>query len=481
MISFLIALVVLIVGYLTYGLLMEKVFGVDVEKKTPAYELQDGVDYIPMPWWRLFLIQLLNIAGMGPIFGAIMGVVYGPAAFLWITFGTIFGGAVHDYFSGMMSIRSNGASLPDLIGQHLGKTVKWIMLIFMFCLLVQVGAVFVKGPAELLVSITPDYLDLKFFIIVIFSYYMLATLLPIDKIIGKLYPYFAVALMFMVIGVLVALIWHWPAINEVFDGLGNMHPQKEKMPIFPMMFISIACGAVSGFHATQSPLVARCMKNERYGRRIFYGAMVLEGVIALVWAAAAIGFFQSVEGLQSYLGAHGNNAAIVVNTITHTWLGKFGAVLAMLGVIVAPITSGDTALRSCRLMVADMFKWDQKPIWARLAISIPIFFIVIVLLNVDFKILWRYFAWSNQTLSVFTFWTITIYLWKKNKVYWIALIPALFMTMVCSSYILMAPEGFALSQSTALIAAGMFTFSLLCFFFVHLSRSKNSSTLIPEK
>jgi carbon starvation protein CstA len=368
---------------------------------------------------------------MGPIFGAIMGVVYGPSAFLWITFGTIFGGAVHDYFSGMMSIRSNGASLPDLIGQHLGKTVKWIMLVFMFCLLVQVGAVFVKGPAELLVSITPDYMGLNFFIIVIFSYYMLATLLPIDKIIGKLYPYFAVALMFMVIGVLVALIWHWPSINEVYDGIGNMNPQKETMPIFPMMFISIACGAVSGFHATQSPLVARCIKNERYGRRIFYGAMVVEGVIALVWAAAAIGFFHSVEGLQDYLGTHGNNAAIVVNTITHTWLGKFGAVLAMLGVIVAPITSGDTALRSCRLMVADMFKWDQKPIWTRLAISIPIFLIVIVLLNVDFKILWRYFAWSNQTLSVFTFWTITIYLWKKNKFYWISLVPALFMTMVC--------------------------------------------------
>lgn len=481
MISFLIALGVLIVGYLTYGVLMEKVFGADPGKKTPAYELQDGVDYIPMSWWRLFLIQLLNIAGMGPIFGAIMGVVYGPSAFLWITFGTIFGGAVHDYFSGMMSIRSNGASLPDLIGQHLGKTVKWIMLIFMFCLLVQVGAVFVKGPAELLVSITPDYMGLHFFVALIFSYYMLATLLPIDKIIGKLYPYFAAALMFMVLGVMAALIWHWPTINEVFNGLENMHPQKEKMPIFPMMFISIACGAVSGFHATQSPLVARCMKNERYGHRIFYGAMVVEGIIALVWAAAAIGFFHSVSGLQSYLGAHGNNAAIVVNTITHTWLGKFGAILAMLGVVVAPITSGDTALRSCRLMVADTFKWDQKPIWARLAISIPIFIIVIILLNVDFRILWRYFAWSNQTLSVFTFWTITLYLHQHKKVYWIALIPALFMTMVCSSYILMAPEGFALNQQVALAGASVFTLILLGMFVFYLSKSRNSATLIPEK
>lgn len=481
MISFLLALGVLIVGYFTYGFLMERVFGLDASRKTPAYCKRDGVDFIPMSWPRLFLIQLLNIAGMGPIFGAIMGVVYGPAAFLWITFGTIFGGAVHDYFSGMMSIRSNGASLPDLIGQHLGKAIKWVMLVFMFALLVQVGAVFVKGPADLLVSITPDYMDLRFFLILIFTYYMLATLLPIDKIIGKLYPYFAAALLFMVFGVMFALIWHWPSINEVFNGLENLHPHKESMPIFPMMFISIACGAVSGFHATQSPMVARCMENEKYGRRIFYGAMVVEGIIALVWAAAAIGFFQSVEGLQAYLGANGNNAAIVVNTITQTWLGKIGAVLAMLGVVIAPITSGDTALRSCRLMVADVLKLDQKPIWARLAISIPIFVIVIFLLNIDFKILWRYFAWSNQTLSVFTFWTISLYLLKAGKFYWITLVPAVFMTMVCSSYILMAPEGFALPQSVATPVAGGFSALLLGIFFAYLKRLRNSYALNPEK
>lgn len=452
MYSFILALVILVVGYIVYGTFVEKVFGADATRTTPAISHPDGVDYVPMPWWRIFLIQFLNIAGLGPIFGAIMGIMFGPAAFLWIVFGTIFAGAVHDYMSGMMSIRNNGASIPELIGQELGTGVRQAMRIFSFLLMVLVGAVFVSGPAGLLADLTPN-ISTTIWIGIVFAYYILATLLPIDKIIGKIYPLFGAALLFMAIGILVALFVHKAPIPEVFDGINNHHAGK--LPIFPMMFVSIACGAISGFHATQSPLMARCIKNERYGKRIFYGAMVAEGLVALIWAAAASSFFGSIDGLQEFvaqLPKTANKPAEVVNLISKEWLGSLGGLLALLGVIAAPITSGDTALRSARLIASDFLKLDQKSIKKRLLISIPIFLITFGILQINFDVLWRYFAWTNQTLAVFTLWAITVYLCRNGRKYIITMIPAVFMTAVCTCYILVAPEGFGLPLYIGYIA-----------------------------
>lgn len=444
MYSFVIALVLLVAGYFLYGKFMEKVFGVEPSRTTPAVANPDGVDYVPLPWWRIFLIQFLNIAGLGPIFGAIMGIMFGPAAFLWIVFGTIFAGAVHDYLSGMMSIRANGASLPELIGQELGNGVKQAMRVFSLFLMILVGAVFVSGPAGLLAGLTPK-ISVTVWIAIVFAYYVLATLLPIDKLIGRIYPVFGVALLFMAVGILGALFVNNAPIPEVFDGLENKQP--DGLPIFPMMFVSIACGAISGFHATQSPLMARCVQNERYGRRVFYGAMVAEGVVALIWAAAASSFWGSIDGLQEFVATlppTANKAAEVVDKISRTWLGSFGGLLAMLGVIAAPITSGDTALRSARLIAADFLHIDQKPIKKRLLVSVPIFLLTFVILQVNFDILWRYFAWTNQTLAVFTLWAITVYLCRQQRNFYVAIVPALFMTAVSVCYILVAPEGFGL-------------------------------------
>lgn len=463
MISFLVALVALIAGYFVYGKIVERIFGVDATRPTPAVTKTDGVDFIPMPTWRIFLIQFLNIAGLGPIFGAIMGVLYGPAAYLWIVFGTIFAGAVHDYLSGMLSLRRGGVSLPEIIGDELGNSVKQVMRVFSLLLLILVGAVFVINPAELLTGFTLQYaggdsgvtpawlqaitniMPLQWWwVIVVFVYYLLATLLPVDKIIGKLYPIFGFALLFMAVGILVALFFNAESMPEITDGLHNRHPQADVMPIFPMMFISIACGAISGFHATQSPLMARCLKNERLGRPVFYGAMVVEGVVALIWAAAAIAFTGSFEGLADYLAANGSKPAVLVNNISVEWLGAAGGFLALLGVIFAPITSGDTALRSARLIAADFLKFDQAPMRNRLIITIPIFALSFAIMMVDFNILWRYFAWSNQTLSVFTLWALTVWLAREKKCYWVTLLPAIFMTVVSVSYIMFAPEGLSL-------------------------------------
>lgn len=446
MISFLGCLLALIAGYFVYGRLVERVFGVDPNRETPAYSQTDGVDYVPMPTWKVFMIQFLNIAGLGPIFGAIMGAKFGVASFIWIVLGSIFAGATHDYLSGMLSLRHGGESLPEMIGRYLGKNCKQLMRAFTVLLMVLVGAVFVAGPAGLLANLTTETLDLTFWATVVFIYYIVATLLPIDKIIGKIYPLFAIALLFMAMGILVMLFWHHPAIPEFTDGLRNTHPQG--LPIFPMMFVSIACGAISGFHATQSPLMARCLKNEKYGRPVFYGAMISEGMVALVWAAAATYFFHTPEGSEIFAGGSGNdNAAIVVNSITNEWLGTFGGFLAILGVIAAPITSGDTAFRSARLIVADFMNIDQKPILKRLMISLPLFVAGFLILQIDFAVIWRYFAWVNQTLAVFTLWALTVFLVTKKKQYWITLIPALFMTAVCATYIFIAPEGFSLSTT----------------------------------
>ena len=452
MITFFIAIVVLIGGYFLYGSFVERVFGADKNRETPAYTHTDGVDYVPMSWGRVFLIQFLNIAGLGPIFGAIMGAIYGPSAFLWIVFGTIFGGAVHDYFSGMISLRSKGVSLPEMAGNYMGKAFKQFMRVFTLLLMVLVGAVFIAGPAGLLAKLTPTTLDFTFWSVVIFIYYVLATMLPIDKVIGKIYPFFGFALLFMAVGIAFSLVWNWAPIPEVIpSNLHNMHPDPEGYPIFPMMFISIACGAISGFHATQSPMMARCIKNEKQGRRIFYGAMVAEGLVALIWAAAAMSFFGSVGGLQNFLAENGNNAAVVVDTIAHSWLGKVGGLLAIIGVIAAPITSGDTAFRSARLIVADFIKFDQKPIRNRLYICIPLFLIGFILLQINFDVLWRYFAWANQMLACATLWVITVYLVNEKKCFWITLLPALFMTMVVSTYIVMAPEGLQMNATVGYI------------------------------
>ena len=442
MISFIIALAVLIGGYFIYGTYISKVFGVDSKRVTPVHTMADGVDFVVLPTWKIFLIQFLNIAGLGPIFGAIMGVMYGPAAFIWIVFGTIFAGAVHDFLSGMMSLRSNGASLPEIVGNQLGNRTKTALRYIALLLMILVGAVFVYNPADLLAMLTPESLDRTFWIVVIFGYYMAATLLPVDKIIGKLYPIFGFALLFMAVGIMVVLFSNSSLMPEMWDDFYNHTANPEANPIFPMMFVSIACGAISGFHATQSPMMARCLKNERYAKPVFYGAMVAEGIVALIWAAAAITFTGGYDGLHQYLG--NNSPAILVNDVSKSWLGAFGGILAILGVIAAPITSGDTALRSARLIASDFMGIPQKKVSKRLLVSIPIFVLCFVIMLLPYDVVWRYFAWSNQVLSVFTLWAITIWLLDNKKNFYVTLLPAMFMTAVTSTYIMFAPEGFSL-------------------------------------
>ncbi|MCM1108912.1 MAG: carbon starvation protein A [Clostridium sp.] len=450
MVTFCVALVALVVGYLLYGAFVERVFGADGARQTPCFTRQDGVDYIPMPTWKVFLIQFLNIAGTGPIFGAILGILYGPAAYLWIVLGCIFAGAVHDYLSGMISIRKGGASLPEIVGDELGAGVRQLMRVFSLILMVLVGTVFVKTPAGLLESMTAGwgmFGTAGFWAIIIFVYYILATLLPIDALIGRIYPVFGLALLIMAVGVLYGIFAHdgWmPGLPEAFTG---HHPNPE-LSVFPMLFITIACGAISGFHATQSPMMARCMKNERLGRPVFYGAMITEGVVALIWAAAAIKFAGGYEQLAATMAPGGkSNPAIIVNLICRNWLGTVGAVLAILGVVAAPITSGDTAFRCARLITSDFLRYGQHTIGRRLLVSIPIFVIAAVLININFDVLWRYFAWFNQTLSIFTLWAVTVWLARRHKNFYVALVPALFMTCICTSYILVAPEGLQLSRA----------------------------------
>lgn len=447
MITFTLCLVALIAGYFVYGKFTERIFAPD-NRLTPAVTDADGVDYIVLPTWKVFMIQFLNIAGVGPIFGAIMGAMFGTASFLWIVLGSIFAGAVHDYFSGMLSVRNHGESLPELVGRYLGKSMKQVMRIFTVILLILVGAVFVASPATLLAKLTPDYMDVTFWIILIFVYYVLATFLPIDKIIGKIYPVFALALIFMALGLLVMLYVYAPNLPEVWEGLTNTHPKAETTPIFPMMFITIACGAISGFHATQSPLMARCLSSERHGRPIFYGAMITEGIVALIWAAVATYFFHNN-------GMGVSDASVVVFEISKEWLGTIGSILAILGVVAAPITSGDTAFRSARLIVADFLGLGQKKLKSRLYICIPMFLVAGALLlyslrDADgFQVIWRYFAWANQTLAVFTLWTITVWLVYERKGYsfMVTLFPALFMTVVCLTYITIAPEGMGMDKT----------------------------------
>ena len=471
MITFTIALFLLIGGYVIYGAYVNRLFGPD-DRKTPALTMADGVDYIPLPTWKIFMIQFLNIAGLGPIFGAIMGAQFGTASYLWIVIGTIFAGAVHDFFSGAISIRHGGESLPEIVGRYLGMTTKKVMTVITMILMILVGAVFVSGPAELIAVMTPGWMDAYFWIVVIFLYYVLATLMPVDKIIGKLYPIFAAALLFMALGILVMLYVKSPELPEMWNGFGTKY---ESNPIFPMMFISIACGAISGFHATQSPLMARCMTSEKYCRPIFYGAMVAEGIVALIWAAAATYFFQE-NGIIDQVTGKAFSGAAVATSISKEWLGTFGGILAILGIVAAPITSGDTALRSARLIAADFLHIDQKSIIKRLMICIPLFIITMGVLIYSlsdaegFKIIWRYFAWCNQTLSVFTLWAITVYLVINNKNFYITLLPALLMTLVCSTYICIAPEGMSLPQGISYVIGGICTMTGLIWFILWYRR-----------
>jgi len=445
MVSFILAIIALVVGYFIYGTIVEKAFGADETIKTPAVRLADGVDFVEMPEWKIFLIQFLNIAGLGPIFGAIAGAMWGPAAFLWIVFGCIFAGGVHDYFSGMLSVRHDGASIPEVVGKYLGKGFQNFMRVFSVILLILVGVVFVTGPASILKGLTG--MDFQTLIYIIFVYYILATMLPIDKLIGKIYPIFGFCLLFMAVGVAGALIFGGYHIPEVTPAnLINMHSSPGTNPLFPMLFITIACGAISGFHATQSPLMARCISSEKQGKKIFYGAMIVEGIVALIWAAAAMSFFGGVPQLNATMALPGHTAAWVVNESSIGLLGKVGGILAILGVVACPITSGDTAFRSARLTIADVFKFNQGPIRNRFLISIPLFLIGFILTKMDFAIIWRYFGWSNQTLATIVLWTAGMYMVNIGKKHWMATVPATFMTAVCTSYILIAPEGLKLSQ-----------------------------------
>jgi carbon starvation protein CstA len=468
MITFIFSILVLLLGFLFYSRLIEKIAGVDPARKTPAYKMNDGVDYVPLPWWRVFLIQFLNIAGLGPIFGAIAGAMWGPVAFLWIILGSVFAGAVHDYFSGMLSIRHNGLSITEIVGIYLGKGAKQFMRGFTVILMVLVGAVFIMGPAGILAGLTSGFASMTFWVWIVFFYYVLATMLPIDKIIGRIYPVFGFALIFMALSLITALFIKGYQIPELsIANLRNFHTDAEKFPVFPMMFITIACGAISGFHSTQSPLMARCLTSEKLGRRVFYGAMISEGIVAMIWATIGMSFYGGIRELNIIMTEQQGNAAVLVNEISNSLLGRFGGILALLGVVAAPITSGDTAFRSARLIVADFLKYKQGPIKNRLFVSIPLFTIGFLLTQVDFSIIWRYFAWSNQTLAMVVLWAITVYLMQEKKLYWITLIPAVFMTAVTSTYLLFAPEGFSLAGEISYPIGIFISIAALAAFFIY--------------
>ncbi len=474
MISFLASIALLVISYFVYGKFTEKMFGMDENRVTPAIRLEDGVDFVKLPPFKVFLIQFLNIAGLGPIFGAISGALWGPVAFLWIVFGCIFAGGVHDYFSGMLSLRHDGASIPEVVGKYLGNGFKQFMRGFSVILLVLVGTVFMTGPASLLASLTPANLDKTFWLYVILVYYILATILPIDKIIGKIYPIFGVCLLIMAVGVGGGILLGDFTIPEIT--LQNLHPSN--LPIWPLMFVTIACGAISGFHATQSPMMARCIENEKQGRASFFGAMIAEGIVALIWAAAAMTFFNGTGGLATALAEQGGQAGIV-HVISTSLLGKVGGVLAILGVIVCPVTSGDTAFRSARLTIADFMNIKQEKIRSRISLSLPLFIIAYALTFIDFNIIWRYFAWSNQTLATIVLWTGAMYMVYIKKSHWFVTIPATFMTAVSVTYILVAPEGFKLATSIAYPMGIISAIAALVIFLYASNKKKSLNT--PEK
>lgn len=451
MITFICCLVVLIVAYFGYGKYLERVCSIDANASVPSKELYDGVDYVPMSQWRVFLVQLLNIAGIGPIFGAILGACFGPVAFIWITLGGIFFGAMHDFMSGVMLVRHKGLSFTEVVGNYFGRGMSLFVRILAIVLLVLVGVVFLRSPASIL-SGTFASVPYEWWIAIILIYYFVATLLPVDKVIGKIYPIFGAALILMAIGLLGVLFFGDYEIPELT--LHNSQLDTEAMPIMPTLFITIACGAISGFHVTQSPLMARCVRSEKDCRPVFFGAMISESIIALIWAAAAMAFFGGADSLASTMAEHGNNAAWAVNTITSSTLGKVGALLALLGVVAAPITSGDTAFRSARLIIADIFHIEQRSKLKRLYISVPLFAVGVVMLFVNFDVVWRYFSWTNQFLATIVLWCITIYLCRRKKCIAISLIPAIFMTYVCLSFMFVSTQFVGLGSTTLAYALG---------------------------
>lgn len=472
MITFILSILLLIVGYFTYGKFVERVFVADRKRQTPAFSMRDDIDYVPMNTTRNSLIQLLNIAGVGPIFGPILGALYGPVAFVWIVIGCIFAGAVHDYLTGMISIRNHGAHLPQLAGKFLGKTMKHVVNGFAILLLLLVGTVFVTSPAALLANMTS--LSLTLIILAIFAYYLIATLLPIDKVIGRIYPYFGALLLFSAAGIGIGLVVTGAPIPEL--SFQNMHP--DNAPIFPLLFLTISCGALSGFHATQTPIISRTTENETNGRKIFYGMMIAEGVIAMIWAAAAMSLFQGEQSLSDVLAAGG--PAAVVGEVSTTMLGAVGGTLAVLGVIVLPITSGDTAFRSARMIIADYLKVEQKPIVKRILIALPLFVASYALTHMDFTLLWRYFSWANQTTAVIALWTGTMYLVLSRKPYLITSIPAVFMTMATFTYLAYAPIGFNLPLQTSYIVAALGTLVCIALFMKRVRRLSRATFSVDE-
>lgn len=449
MITFISSIIILILGYVFYGKYIERVFEIYPDKETPAYSKQDNMDFVPMPAWKGWMIQLLNIAGLGPIFGAVSGALYGPVAFIWIVVGCIIAGGVHDYFSGMLSLRHGGAQFPKLVQHYLGKFIRVFTDIVSVVLMVLVAAAFVAGPAQLLSSKTP--ISFLVALIIIFAYFILAAILPINKIIGRIYPIFGVILIVMAVSVAVALIFSGKPIPEIT--VQNLHPSG--IPVWPLLMVTISCGAISGFHCTQSPIISRTVKNESEGRKVFYGAMVSEGIIALIWAAAGMTFFGGTKGLASQLQSIG--PAGVVDQISIQLLGPVGGVLALLGVIILPITTGDTALRSSRMIIEDFVKdkvsINSKALMiaASFAVGIPAFF----LSTIDYSFLWRYVGFTNQIVATVMLWVSVSYLLRYNKAHLVAGIPALFMTGAVSVYVLYAPEGLSLPYNTALIGGAV--------------------------
>ena len=465
MITFLLSILLLIAGYFVYGKIVEKYLDVDPSRKTPAYAKADGVDFQPMPTWKVFVIQFLNIAGLGPIFGAVSGAAFGPAAYIWIVVGCIFMGAVHDFFAGMMSIHTGGMNMPEVTAKYLGKRMKGFMNFVVAFLLMAVGVSFVIGPAGLMQNLTS--IDKETWLYIIFGYYILATLLPVDKIIGSIYPFMGAILLFMAFGVGVMLIvGDINGTHEIMEltpaVLKNWHSNPEQNMIIPMMFIVISCGAISGFHATQSPMMARCLKNEKHARPVFYGAMIAEGIVAMIWTTAAISYFGGPDGLNAAMSDTGTmvngvlvknaQAADIVDMICKSWLGKVGAVIAILGVVICPITSGDTAFRSLRLSVADFLKYDQKPIVKRLVVCLPIFVAAFFFCKVDFSTAWSYLGIANQILASLVLWTGAAYLINKGRAHWMCSIPATFLTFICVCFLMVAPLGFGLAPLVGYIA-----------------------------
>ena len=477
MITFIVCLALLIAAYFLYGGLLSRIAKLDKSADVPSKSMYDGVDYMPLPRWRIFLIQLLNIAGTGPIFGAILGACYGPVAFLWITLGGIFMGAMHDFFAGVISVRHGGKSLPETIGIYLGGGMRRLALVIIPILMVLVGGVFIVTPSEILASMTDTpYL---MWVAAIIVYYFVATIMPVDKIIGKIYPIFGAALIFMALAMLGVVLFGGYDIPEL-TSVENMHYKADKLPIVPTLFISIACGAISGFHATQSPLMARCITSETQARPIFFGAMIAESIIALIWAAVAMSFFGGIEGLNGWMAENGDAAGLAVSHISKTTLGVLGSILALLGVVAAPITSGDTAFRSARLIVADMLNFDQRPIWKRLVVSLPLFAAGIGIAFIDFDIIWRYFAWSNQALSVFTLWMITAWLMRRrSRFVFLALIPALIMTYICSSFVFVSNQFVGMgSVDAAYVYGGAVTAVIAGLFIVKIRKINRNETNI---